>query len=137
MCDHPNREEAMTVVRRDMNGKATGWCDPCLVPLIRALNTNGLATIASCCGHGTHRPSVALADGRWVVVYDDADFRAADTTSRPVNDDGTWVPDEDTYAVVGGVRCRVERMRRTVCGMGYEARFVPVAPEGDEVRSDG
>lgn len=44
------------------------WCDPCLVPLVRALNIAGLPTIASCCGHG-HRPaSVALRDGREVFV---------------------------------------------------------------------
>ena len=140
MCDHaPNREQAMVVVRRDVNGEPTIWCDPCLVPIVRALNTNGLSTVASCCGHGTHRPSVALADGRWLVVYGDADFRAADTA---INDDGTTNGDPEDYAVIGGVRCRIERIRRTVCGMGYEARLVPgdlnerlsETPEGEEGR---
>jgi hypothetical protein len=44
------------------------WCDPCLEPLVRALNSGGLRTVASCCGHGRRPGSVALADGRWVMV---------------------------------------------------------------------
>ncbi|MDQ0726789.1 hypothetical protein [Microbacterium sp. W4I20] len=47
------------------------WCDPCLEPLIRALNTAGVATVASCCGHGTAPTWVSLKDGRDLVVFPD------------------------------------------------------------------
>lgn len=44
------------------------WCDPCLLPLVKALNDAGIRTVASCCGHG-HRPgNIALADGRELVI---------------------------------------------------------------------
>lgn len=45
------------------------WCDPCLVPLVKALYENGFPTVASCCGHGKRPSRVALADGREVVVF--------------------------------------------------------------------
>lgn len=39
-----------------------------IAPLVRALNDAGIATVASCSGHG-HRPgSIALADGRELIV---------------------------------------------------------------------
>ena len=52
-----------------------------------------------------------------------------------INDDGTTRGGPEDYAVVGGVRCRIERIRRTVCGMGYEARFMPV-DLNEEVRKE-
>jgi hypothetical protein len=68
MCDHSNdpggREAAMVTVREGV------WCDPCLAPLVLALNDNGFPTVASCCGHGTQPANVALADGRQVFVAD-------------------------------------------------------------------
>jgi hypothetical protein len=71
MCDHaPNREAAMVRIAEDEKGKPTVWCDPCIAPLVKALNDAGMRTRASCCGHGTHPTSVALADGRWVFVVD-------------------------------------------------------------------
>lgn len=53
---------------------AATWCDPCIEPLVRALNAAGLRTIASCCGHGTHPTSVVLDDDRFVVVVDRATY---------------------------------------------------------------
>jgi hypothetical protein len=51
-----DREAKMTVL------PAGGCCDPCIEPLVRALNDAGIATRASCCGHG-HRPgNIVLAD---------------------------------------------------------------------------
>lgn len=65
MCDHENREAAMTVIEPGV------WCDPCLEPLIRALNGGGLQTLASCCGHG--KPGwVMLADGSALTISPDA-----------------------------------------------------------------
>lgn len=69
----------MVVVRPDV------WCDPCLAPLVAALNSgdlptvqsrNGhpLATIASCCGHGRRPGTIALADGRWLIVASQAEY---------------------------------------------------------------
>lgn len=62
MCDHSNREAAMTVIDADT------WCDPCIEPLVRALNDGGLRTIASCCGHGRRPSSVVFSDDRVLLV---------------------------------------------------------------------
>lgn len=68
MCNHEAREAAMTVLDEKT------WCDPCLVPLIKALNDGGIRTVASCCGHG-HRPgNVMLADGRVLLVLPDTEW---------------------------------------------------------------
>lgn len=49
------------------------FCDPCIAPLVAALNTAGIETVASCCGHG-HRPGViALRDGRELFITKDFD----------------------------------------------------------------
>lgn len=61
-------EAAMVVIERDNNGTPTIWCDPEVVDLVTALNTNRLRTVASCSGHG-HRPGfIALKDGRMLLV---------------------------------------------------------------------
>lgn len=72
MCDHsPNREAAMVIIERDSAGTPTVWCDPCIAPLVAALNAGGLPTLASCCGHG-HRPGrVTLRDGRELMIHPD------------------------------------------------------------------
>lgn len=55
------------------------WCDPCIAPLVKALNEGGIPTVASCCGHGTHLGSIALEDGRWLTILPDRDaFDRAD-----------------------------------------------------------
>lgn len=46
------------------------WCDPCIAPIVRALNEGNIATVASCCGHGYQPANIALADGREVFVAD-------------------------------------------------------------------
>lgn len=39
-----------------------------IAPIVRALNAAGVATVASCSGHG-HRPGrIALADGREIII---------------------------------------------------------------------
>ena len=43
--------------------------DACLAPVVQALNDVGIATVASCCGHGKFPGSIVLADGReWVLA---------------------------------------------------------------------
>ena len=68
----------MTVIRVDAIGTPTVWCDPCLAPLIRALNDGGIGTVASCCGHNgkgsdrqqTNAPGwVMLRDGRTLFIH--------------------------------------------------------------------
>lgn len=58
----------MVVTHRDQDGNPTVWCDPCLEPLVRALNDGGLPTIASCCGHGLLPGNVVLADGQTLLL---------------------------------------------------------------------
>lgn len=93
MCNHsPDREAAMIIIpgyegtpeRKFRDGV---WCDPCLVPIIKALNDGGLPTISSCCGHGSYVSSIALADGRWVLVLPDMEtFQAMDTKLPNISD---------------------------------------------------
>jgi hypothetical protein len=63
----------------ERQGRDGVWCDPCLAPLVKALNDGGVRTIASCCGHGKVYGSIALADGRWLTIMPDADWRAWDS----------------------------------------------------------
>lgn len=74
MCDHTPRETAMVVLdpgTPERHGRDGVWCDPCLAPLIRALNDGGVRTVASCCGHGAVPGSIILADGRWLMILPD------------------------------------------------------------------
>lgn len=77
MCDYSyaegGREVAMVTIARDETGKPTAWCDPCLVDTIKALNTNGLRTTASCCGHHNHAGWVMLEDGRTMMIWPNHD----------------------------------------------------------------
>lgn len=66
-----NREAQMVVIERDETGWPSIWCDPEIADLVRALNSGGVKTVASCSGHG-HRPgNIALADGRELVIARD------------------------------------------------------------------
>lgn len=58
--------------------------DSCIEPIVRALNDAGLRTVASCCGHGIRPGTVALADGREVLILPDFE------TARSV--DPLWPP---------------------------------------------
>lgn len=76
MCDHENREAAMVVLdpgTPERHGRDGVWCDPCLVPLVKALNDGGVRTVASCCGHGAKDGSICLTDGRVLRIYPDLD----------------------------------------------------------------
>ena len=42
--------------------------DRCIAAIVIALNQNGIATIACCCGHGVRPGNIALADGRELIV---------------------------------------------------------------------
>lgn len=81
------RESTMIVIERD-NGKPTVWCDAEIADIVRALNSCGLKTVASCSGHG-HRPGIiSLADGRELVIARDyAEARKIDALF-PINING-------------------------------------------------
>jgi hypothetical protein len=61
------REAKMQVLVRDDEGKPTVWCDPEIADIVKALNDAGIATVASCSGHGG-AGSIALADGRELLL---------------------------------------------------------------------
>lgn len=85
MCDHSPREAASVHISDGV------WCDPCLEPIIRALNDAGVQTVASCCGH-YHRPgNIALADGRELVIARGWDEARAIDRMFPVDINGNRV----------------------------------------------
>lgn len=74
---HLNREERMVPL------EGGGCCDPCIEPIIRALNAAGIKTIASCCGHGFMHGSIVLADKRELIIARDfAEARRLDALAR-------------------------------------------------------
>lgn len=66
MCEHASnpggREAAMVEAHPGV------YCDPCIAPLVEALNEAGISTVASCCGHGERPGKIALADGRELFI---------------------------------------------------------------------
>ncbi len=42
--------------------------DKCISDIILALNSNGLETLASCCGHGKNDGQIFLMDGRELII---------------------------------------------------------------------
>jgi len=61
-----SRESQMVPVKLS-NGKQ-GYCDPEIRDMVQCLNDGGFETIASCSGHG-HRPAtIALRDGREILL---------------------------------------------------------------------
>ena len=55
--------------------------DSCIVFLVKALNSAGILTVASCCGHGKHPGNIALADGREIIIIPNFE------TARKTEDD--------------------------------------------------
>lgn len=109
MCDHPNREEAMVTLVRDDQGCPTVWCDPCIANIVAALNIMGLATVASCCGHGRRPGCVALADGRELIIAGDYETaRAVDAAFPSITEDRQQPsergPTETSWIKIGYVR---------------------------------
>jgi hypothetical protein len=43
--------------------------DACIRPLVAALNAGGIATLASCCGHGKRTGRVILQDGTELEIH--------------------------------------------------------------------
>lgn len=60
--------------------------DACIAPLVKALNDAGITTVASCCGHGKRPGSIALADGRELIIAPDYETaRVVDRAFPPIS----------------------------------------------------
>ncbi len=68
-----------------LNGKVA-YVDPEIQELIQVLNDGGFETIASCSGHG-HRPgTIALRDGREILILRNyTEARSLDTLWPDIN----------------------------------------------------
>lgn len=68
----------------DPDGKEvhkTADVDACISEVIQRLNYEGYPTIASCCGHNRHKPSIVFSD-----VMSDDDFRSAAAFLKNIDD---------------------------------------------------
>ena len=45
--------------------------DKCIYSIVKALNDNGITTIASCCGHENIPGNIMLSDGRELIISPD------------------------------------------------------------------
>lgn len=69
-------------------GGRTVEVDAEIAPIVAALNTVGMETVASCSGHG-HRPGcIALKDGRQIIIARDFDEAATINALFPVDING-------------------------------------------------
>jgi hypothetical protein len=68
VCGHCGDQ---SVLMRFPGGTGDHGIDPCLAPIVRALNDAGIPTAASCCGHGSGMGNIWLADGRVLAVLPD------------------------------------------------------------------
>ncbi len=66
MCDQGTYSEVKIV-----GGKVLTTIDSCIAPIIQALNTAGIETVASCCGHGWNIGSIALKGGKELLITKD------------------------------------------------------------------
>jgi len=98
-----SREAEMVVLETDDEGTPTIWCDPEIADLVRALNVGGMRTVASCSGHGERLGSIALADGRALVICSSPDEAIAVIRSHE---------GQKPAAVDGAV---VEAVARAIC----------------------
>lgn len=70
------------------------FCDPCIAPLVAALNAASIETVASCCGHG-HRPGViVLRDGRELFIAKDFEEARKVDAAFPTDINGDARPSE-------------------------------------------
>lgn len=67
-CGLPgDKETYKSQVCMPINGKVQ-CIDWCIHQIVAALNSGGIETIASCCGHGERDGRIDLADGRVLVI---------------------------------------------------------------------
>ena len=79
-----SREAKMVIIKRGADGVPTVWCDPEIVDIVRALNDGGMPTSGSCSGHGEKLGSVALTEGRVLMIFPSLEeFTAAHRKLHP------------------------------------------------------
>ena len=67
-CDGPGSQKTYAnQACLPLNGKVRS-IDWCIHQIVAALNAGGVATAASCCGHGARDGSIVLEDGRELVI---------------------------------------------------------------------
>jgi hypothetical protein len=90
------REEQMVVVSQKLDGTPDVWCDPEIADIVRALNSGGIRTIASCSGHG-HRPGrITLQDGREIILPRNEADTATIEAAFPLDINGLPASGRDT-----------------------------------------
>lgn len=57
------------VLVRAADGCRNVLVDACIADVVAALNTGGMLTVSSCCGHGSHPGSIALKGGRVLKLH--------------------------------------------------------------------
>ncbi len=71
MCERNDRL-LLSVPSFNRETKEITWSDEeidrCLVDIIDALNEGGIFTAMCCCGHGEHKGSIQLHDGRLLYM---------------------------------------------------------------------
>ena len=68
MCRHGIKATQVRLAEPRSDGRTHAPVDPCIGPLVQALNDSGFLTTSSCCGHD-HRPgTITLKDGRELLV---------------------------------------------------------------------
>lgn len=69
MCDRDLPDIVIDPGTPERRGRDGVWCDPCIEPIVRALNEGGLRTVASCCGHGERPGRITLSDDTDLYVH--------------------------------------------------------------------
>jgi len=60
--------------------------DRCIAPIVKALNDVGMTTVASCCGHGKQPGTIALVNGREIMIFANyEDARRVNKLFLPIN----------------------------------------------------
>lgn len=74
--------EISTASKRGPDGNRRA-IDACIAPLVKILNDAGVATVASCCGHGKRPGNIILRDGRELFIV--ADFEDGRRLDRAID----------------------------------------------------
>ena len=68
-CDGPGGKKTYAhQAVMPINGRVR-CIDFCIHQIVAALNAGGVETVASCCGHGTTKGVISLADGRVLIIH--------------------------------------------------------------------
>lgn len=72
MCNYGTTIECRVYLTDEQSCDGPGWkmkpVDACIAPLVNALNSAGILTASSCCGHGKQPGSILLQDGRELTI---------------------------------------------------------------------